>query len=164
MRQWWKQKRRHTFHGPKSPHPLQPESQAGRTPGNPAPIPTAPAKRHDTADKERDILSRVQATPRQESNDKNRSQTVAVIDGVIQITEEQYKRYQQGGIRIHRSTGEDIDLRMLSRKILNAALSFKDIVNTVVSFDPTHHAAGAWAVISLGLSVRSPKLNLREED
>jgi hypothetical protein len=111
---------------------------------------------------ERDILSNVQPTYQLENDGKNRSQTVAIIDGVIQITEEQYKQYQQGGLKIQRSTGEDIDLRKLSRKIINAALSFKDIVNTVVSFDPTHHAASAWAVISLGLSVRTPEHNLRE--
>jgi hypothetical protein len=85
---------------------------------------------------------------------------VAVIDGVIQITEEQYQQYQQGGIRIRRSTGEDVDLRKLSGKIIHAALSFKDVVSTVVTFDPTHHAACAWAVISLGLTVRTPELIL----
>jgi hypothetical protein len=67
-----------------------------------------------------------------------------------------YKEYQQAGITIKWSTGEDVDLRKLSRKILNAALSFKDIVSTVVAFDPTHHAASAWAVVSLGLTMGFP--------
>lgn len=89
---------------------------------------------------------------------------MAVIEDVIEITEERYKEYQEGGIKIQKSTGEDVNLRKLSRKILNAALSFKDIVNTTVPFDPTQHAANAWAVISLALSVRSPEQNHREQD
>ncbi|KAL4912441.1 hypothetical protein BDW62DRAFT_206493 [Aspergillus aurantiobrunneus] len=181
MRQWLKEKK-HAFHRPKSPRPLQAESQAGQTPVDPTPISTALANQHDAVDKqgpsmphdlwesayaqlcpkERDILSKVQATALRESVEEGRSQTVAVIDEVIQITEQQYREYQQGGIKIQRSTGEDIDLRKLSRKILNAALSFKDIVSTVVSFDPTHHAASAWAVVSLGLSMTQNRLDLRD--
>ncbi|CAG8910002.1 unnamed protein product [Penicillium egyptiacum] len=181
MRQWWREKRQHAFHRPKSPHPLQTESKAGQTPVNPAPVPTAPVKQRDVVDsqgpsmhhdlwksaydqlypEERDILSKERVTAQRGNNEKN-SHTVAVIDGVIQITKEQYKEYQQGGIKIQRSTGEDIDVRKLSRKILNAALSFKDIVNTVVSFDPTHHAASAWAVISLGLSMTQNRLDLQD--
>ncbi|KAH3293674.1 hypothetical protein KXV87_007259, partial [Aspergillus fumigatus] len=150
--------------------------------GDSSAVPTAPAKQHDAADsqgpslhcdlwksaydqlyqEERDILSEVQATTRRKNNDKKRSQTVAVIDDVIQITEEQYKEYQKKGIKIRRSGGEDFDLRKLSRKILIAALSFKDVVNTVVSFDPTHHAASAWAVISLGLSMTQNRLDLQD--
>ncbi|KAH2139840.1 hypothetical protein KXV68_008081, partial [Aspergillus fumigatus] len=181
MLQWLK-KKTHAFHRPKSPQPFQPESQAGRTPVDSSAVPTAPAKQHDAADsqgpslhcdlwksaydqlyqEERDILSEVQATTRRKNNDKKRSQTVAVIDDVIQITEEQYKEYQKKGIKIRRSGGEDFDLRKLSRKILIAALSFKDVVNTVVSFDPTHHAASAWAVISLGLSMTQNRLDLQD--
>ncbi|KZN90042.1 Vegetative incompatibility protein HET-E-1 [Penicillium chrysogenum] len=101
---------------------------------------------------ERDILSRVQVTAPPGNNEKNRSKTEAIIDEVIQIIEDYSKEYRQAGITIKWSTGEDVDLRKLSRKILNAALSFKDIVSTVVAFDPTHHAASAWAVVSLGLT------------
>jgi hypothetical protein len=179
MRKWLEEKRQHALHRTKLPRPLQTESQAV----NPARNPTAPANQHDTTDsrgpsihhdlwksaydqldpEERNILSKVQPTYQGEYDGKIRSQTVAVINRVVQITEGQYKQYQQGGIKIQRSTGEDIDLRKLSRKIINAALSFKDIVTTVVSFDPTHHAASAWAVVSLGLSVRTPEHNLREQ-
>lgn len=103
---------------------------------------------------ERDILSKVQATTRPEHH--NHSKTEATINQVIQITEEQYREYQQGGIRIQRTTGEDIDIRKLSRKILDAAFAFKDVISTVVASDPTHHAASAWALVSLGLTVGHP--------
>ncbi|KAF4232367.1 hypothetical protein CNMCM6805_010013 [Aspergillus fumigatiaffinis] len=181
MPQWLKEIR-HAFHRPKSPQPLQPESQAGRASVDSPAVPTAPAKQHDGADsqgpslhcdlwksaydqlnpEERDILSQVQVTTRRVNNDESRSQTVVIIDDVIQITEEQYKEYQQKGMKVRRSEGKDIDLRKLSRKILNAALSFKDVVNTVVSFDPTHHAASAWAVISLCLSMTQNRLDMQE--
>ncbi|KAL4980453.1 hypothetical protein BDW66DRAFT_147394 [Aspergillus desertorum] len=182
MRQWWKEKRQHAFHRPKSPHLLQAESQAGQTPVNPTPIPTAPANQHDAVDRqgpsmprdlwesayaqlypeEREILSKVQATAPWENGEEGRSQTVAVIDEVIQITEQPYREFQQGGIKIQRATGKDIDFQKVSRKILNAALSFKDIVSTVVFFDHTHHAASAWAVVSLGLSMTQNRLDLRD--
>ncbi|KAL3428820.1 hypothetical protein BDV09DRAFT_203834 [Aspergillus tetrazonus] len=182
MRQWLKEKGRHALHRPKSPQPLQPEGQARQTPGDFATNPAAPAKQDGAVDsqgpsiphdlwksaydqldpEERGILSKIKPTYQSETDGRDRSQTVSVIDGVIQTTEEQYKRYQQGGIKIQKSTREDIDIRELSRKIINAALSFKDIVNTAVSFDPTHYAASAWAVISLGLSMTQNQLDLQD--
>jgi hypothetical protein len=75
---------------------------------------------------------------------ENRSQTEALIGEVIHLTKEQYKEYQQNVNR---------KLRTSSRKIINAALSFKDIISAVATFDPTQHAASAWAVVSLGLTV-----------
>lgn len=102
--------------------------------------------------KARDILSRIQV-PAELGNDRNISRTEAMIDKVIRITGEQYEEYKQGGIKIRRPTGEDIDLQKLSQKTINAALSFKAIIDAVVTFDPTQHAASAWAVVSLGLTV-----------
>ncbi|KAJ5253778.1 WD40 repeat-like protein [Penicillium chrysogenum] len=110
---------------------------------------------------EQDILSPAQASAESEM-EGGFSQAGRIVDGVIQITEKQYKEYQQGGVKIHRSAGEDIDLRKASRKILNAALSFKGVVTAVVAFDPTHHAASAWAVVSLGLTMAQNRLDLRD--
>lgn len=174
----------HAFHRPKSTPPLPHRSQPGRAVDETLAIPTAPAKQHDAAGshcpsqhadlwksaydqldaKVRAILSDVQTTYQREDDGQDRFQTVAAIDGVIQITEEKYKQYQQGAIKIRSSKGKVIDLRELSRKILNAALYFRDVVNTVVAFDPTRHAASAWAVISLGLSVRIPIQRLLGEE
>lgn len=85
--------------------------------------------------KARDILLRIEI-PAQLGNDKNNFRTEAVINKVIQITGEQYEEYQQGGRKIQRPTGEDIDLQKFSQKTINAALSFKVIINAVVAFDP----------------------------
>ncbi|OQE75038.1 hypothetical protein PENNAL_c0074G07035 [Penicillium nalgiovense] len=101
---------------------------------------------------EQDILSPAQASAESERVGKI-SQAGHIVDVIIQTTEKQYKEYQQGGIKIHRSTGKDIDLRRASRKILNAALLFKDVITAVVAFDPTHYATSAWAVVSLGLTM-----------
>lgn len=88
-----------------------------------------------------------------ESKGNGTTPTAAIIDKVIQTTEEEYERYQGRALKIRRSTGEDIDLRSFSHKIINAALSFKHIVDAVVALDPTQHAASAWTVVSLGLTV-----------
>lgn len=90
---------------------------------------------------------------KKKTDQANHPQTAVIINDVIQVTEEWYKKYRQGGLKIPKSTGEDIDLRKQSQKIINAALSFQEIISTAANFDPTHHAANAWAVISLGLTV-----------
>jgi hypothetical protein len=74
----------------------------------------------------------------------NHSHINTLISEVIQITEEQYEKHQQ------KANG---NLRRSCQKIINAALSFKDIVSAVAAFDPTQHAASAWAIVSLGLTV-----------
>ncbi|KAJ6023890.1 hypothetical protein N7540_004687 [Penicillium herquei] len=96
------------------------------------------------------------------TDDTGHSQTTGVINDVIRLTEERYRENEQGGIKIHKSNGEDIDLRSASRKIINAALSFKDVISAVAAFDPTSHAANAWAVVSLGLTMAQNRSDLRD--
>lgn len=169
MREWWKKKLRISSHQHSSSEPHHLDSQTLVVPAS-LPITAAtPPDTFDTQDtslsedlwksaydelkpEEQVILSTVQVSAESES-EESFSQAGHIINGVIQITENQYKEYQQGGIKIHRSTGEVIDIRRVSRKILDAALSFKDVITAVVAFDPTHHAASAWAVVSLGLTV-----------
>lgn len=104
--------------------------------------------------KEKEILSQTRVSASLANIGKGKlSQTTVIIEEVIKTTEKRYKEYQQGGMKIKRSTGEDVDLRKLSQKIIDAALSFKDIISATANFDPTNHAASAWAVISLGLTV-----------
>ena len=81
------------------------------------------------------------------------TQTRQILDGIIQTTKEEYEKYQAGGLKIRGLKGEDINIRNTSEKIINAALSVKDVVSTVVAFDPTCHAHCAWATVSLGLTV-----------
>jgi hypothetical protein len=102
---------------------------------------------------EQDVLLQRNISTTSNKDDENHLRTTRLINEVIKLTKERYEEYQQGGIKIRRLTGEDIDLRKMSRKIIDAALSFKDIINAGVAFDPTGHAASAWAVVSLGLTV-----------
>ncbi|KAL3495822.1 hypothetical protein BJX62DRAFT_233086 [Aspergillus germanicus] len=45
--------------------------------------------------------------------------------------------------------------------VINAALLFKDIIGSVAASDPTHHAASAWAIVSLGLTIAQNRWDLR---
>jgi hypothetical protein len=92
---------------------------------------------------ERHVLLTTQVTA-QPNSEENHPRMEIIIDGVIRKTEELYKEYQQG---------EDSQFRKPSQKIINAAWSFKDIIGAVAASDPTHHAASAWAIVSLGLTV-----------
>ncbi|KAF7595224.1 hypothetical protein BBP40_006970 [Aspergillus hancockii] len=112
--------------------------------------------------KEQQILSTLCLSTELESYKSGCSQTELIIDKIIERTKQQYESCQDGGFKIRRSTGEDIELRKLSRNIIDAALSFKDIVSAVVAYDPTHHAASAWAVVSLGLTMTKNRFDLRD--
>ncbi|KAL4756596.1 uncharacterized protein BDW70DRAFT_164328 [Aspergillus foveolatus] len=103
------------------------------------------------SDEERKILSTVQDPTT--LNDLESPPTIALlISKVIHLTEKQYENFQQKA---------DRRLRESSHKVINAALSFKDIIGTVVASDPTHHAASAWAIVSLGLTITQNYYNLR---
>ncbi|KAE8397387.1 hypothetical protein BDV37DRAFT_289476 [Aspergillus pseudonomiae] len=76
-----------------------------------------------------------------------------LVGEVIHLTTEQYEQYQQ------KATGK---LRASSKKIINAILSFKDIIGAVAAFDPTQHAASVWAIVSLGLTMTQNHHDLRD--
>ncbi|KAL4756008.1 uncharacterized protein BDW70DRAFT_166876 [Aspergillus foveolatus] len=102
-------------------------------------------------DEERKVLSTVQNSTT--LNDLENPPPIAtLISKVIHLTEKQYKDFQQRA---------DRRLRESSHKVINAALSFKDIIGTVAASDPTHHAASAWAIVSLGLTITQNYYNLR---
>ena len=84
--------------------------------------------------------------------DNNRKYSLQTeVEEVIQVTEDKYKKYQQGFWRFQRSTGKDIAPREIARKIFNAAFSFKDVIGAGgIELDP---AACAWAVVSLAMNV-----------
>ncbi|RAL04144.1 NACHT and WD40 domain protein [Aspergillus ibericus CBS 121593] len=67
-----------------------------------------------------------------------------LIDQVVTTTKEGYEKYHQTADQTFRKT---------SRKILDAALSFKDIIGAVAALDPTQHAASVWNIVSLSLTV-----------
>lgn len=99
---------------------------------------------YDQLDEEK---RRILSTPKDTAgpNDKeNRIRIEDLIGQVISLTKEQYEEYQRNA---------DGKSRKYSRNIIDAALSTKDIIGAVATFDPTQHAASAWAIVSLGLTV-----------
>ncbi|KAL4985441.1 NACHT and WD40 domain protein [Aspergillus falconensis] len=103
------------------------------------------------SEEERKVLSTVQnsTTP---TDPQNPPQTTLLVSEVIHLTEKQYENFQK------RAYGR---LRESAHKIINAALSFKDIIGAVAASDPTHHAASAWAIVSLGLTISQNHYDLR---
>lgn len=82
------------------------------------------------------------------------NKTLRKLEEVIWLTEQQYEDFQGGGLKIRRGSGkEDINIRDTAHRILDATLSFKDIISAIAAFDPTNHASSVWAIVSLGLTV-----------
>ncbi|KAK6810480.1 hypothetical protein RU639_013746 [Aspergillus parasiticus] len=75
---------------------------------------------------------------------ENQTRPEDLISEVIRLTKEQYEEYLQN---------ENGKIRTCSKNIINAALSFKDVIGAASTFDPTQHAASAWAIVSLGLTM-----------
>jgi hypothetical protein len=64
------------------------------------------------------------------------------LNSVIKTVKIQYE-IDQGRSRIKEPT----------QKIIKAVLSFRELIQTFVAFDPTGHATSVWAIVSLGLTV-----------
>ncbi|KAK2731054.1 hypothetical protein FQN57_003638, partial [Myotisia sp. PD_48] len=76
----------------------------------------------------------------------------SLISAVIQLTEEQYEEHQQNNGKI----------RQFSQRIINAALSFKEVISVVTAADSTHHAAAAWTIVLLGLTMTKNQYDLQD--
>ncbi|CAG8112978.1 unnamed protein product [Penicillium olsonii] len=89
------------------------------------------------------ILSEVK--PQTKSRDQQCPiETKNVVDEVVDLTTERYRQFQiKASGRFHKS----------SRRILDAALSFKEVIGAAAGLDPTQHAASVWAMVSLGLTM-----------
>ncbi|RDK41662.1 WD40 repeat-like protein [Aspergillus phoenicis ATCC 13157] len=84
----------------------------------------------------------------------HRSKTLQVVDDVIEATKRQYEEYQKGGLKIRKGGDkDDINIRDLAHKILNATLSFRGIANVLVAGDQTGSASIAWGIVLLGLTI-----------
>ncbi|KAJ5352445.1 hypothetical protein N7452_001419 [Penicillium brevicompactum] len=79
---------------------------------------------------------------------------IDAINNVIDQTTAKYEQWQNGGLRITRTDGDDFNLRDTAETILNAAMKAKDVISEVVSFDPTGHASSAWMVMQNTLDRR----------
>jgi hypothetical protein len=73
-----------------------------------------------------------------------RARAREILDQVVNATETQYKE----------NPGKD-DSRATVHKILKCVLSFQNVVDNAMKFDPTGYASSAWAIVSLGLTVWS---------
>lgn len=59
---------------------------------------------------------------------------------MIKQTKDKYTEYKKGGWGINRGEGKnDINIRDIAYKILTSPLSFKGVIDSVVSFDPPGH-------------------------
>ncbi|KAL3251159.1 hypothetical protein ABHI18_010792 [Aspergillus niger] len=84
------------------------------------------------------------------SQDAANARTREILDEVVEATKAQYKKTQgKNGIRA------------AADKILNSVLSFQDVVDNIVKFDPTGYASSAWAIVSLGLTMAKNHADLR---
>ncbi|KNG88866.1 hypothetical protein ANOM_003719 [Aspergillus nomiae NRRL 13137] len=79
--------------------------------------------------------------------------TVDVINDVIKTTEQKYKEWKEGGLKIRRRNGNDFDVRDSAEKILHCAFQARDLISKAVSLDPTGHASAAWSIVSVGLTM-----------
>jgi hypothetical protein len=94
------------------------------------------------SESDRNTLTTILPAMTAEPQDAGRSRTNEILNKVVKATETQYKAEQ-------RREG----IRTTAHIIINSALSFQDVVNTAVRFDPTGYASSAWAIVSLGLTV-----------
>ncbi|KAL2825731.1 hypothetical protein BDW59DRAFT_161407 [Aspergillus cavernicola] len=86
-----------------------------------------------------------------EPQDAGRARTREILDRVVKATEMQYKENPRKD-----------DVRATAHKILDCALSFQDVVDNAVKFDPTGYASSAWAIVSLGLTMAKNHADLRD--
>lgn len=75
--------------------------------------------------------------------DADDARTREILDEVVEAVKTQYR--EKGGKDGVRATAD---------KILNSVLSFQDVVDNIMKFDPTGYASSTWAIVSLGLTVR----------
>ncbi|BCR98204.1 uncharacterized protein AKAW2_31523S [Aspergillus luchuensis] len=84
------------------------------------------------------------------SGDAGNARTREILDEVVEATKAQYKKKQ----------GKD-GIRATADKILNSVLSFQDVLDNIVKFDPTGYASSAWAIVSLGLTMAKNHADLQ---
>ncbi|RAH48293.1 uncharacterized protein BO95DRAFT_480367 [Aspergillus brunneoviolaceus CBS 621.78] len=102
--------------------------------------------------KHREILEQESASP-----------ITNAIEGVIKTTEEKYREYKEGGLKIRKRDGGQIDVRETAQNIILYALQAQELVKALVSFDPTGHASSAWSVVSIGLTFIQNGIQRRDD-
>ncbi|KAL3260405.1 hypothetical protein ABHI18_004610 [Aspergillus niger] len=85
------------------------------------------------------------------------------LERVIKTTEEKYREYKEGGLKIRKRDGGHINVRDSAKNIILHALQTQDIVTKLAAFDPTGHASTAWSVVSIGLSMIKNDIERRDD-
>ncbi|KAL2827985.1 quinon protein alcohol dehydrogenase-like superfamily [Aspergillus cavernicola] len=111
---------------------------------------------------ERVILSREDSRAGVHSREEScRPQIREVLDDVIRETKGRYGEYLKGDT-FTQQPGNGIDIRATAQKILKSVLSCQDVINKITTFDPTGHAASAWGIVSLGLTMAQNHIDRRD--
>ncbi|PWY70815.1 WD40 repeat-like protein [Aspergillus sclerotioniger CBS 115572] len=114
----------------------------------------------DLGPTDREILARNQ---KEAQSKGHHGKALQIVDDVIEATKRQYEDYRKGGLKIKQGPDkEDINIRDIAHKILNATLSFRAIVDVFVSGDQSLVASSAWGVILLGLTIAHNYHNIRK--
>ncbi|PYI03229.1 WD40 repeat-like protein [Aspergillus sclerotiicarbonarius CBS 121057] len=109
---------------------------------------------------DREILARTQRIAQSKGH---HGKVLHIVDDVIEATKRQYEDYRKGGLKIKQGADkEDINLRDIAHKILNATLSFRAIVDVFVSGDQSLVASSAWGIILLGMTIAHNYHTLRK--
>ncbi|KAL4890468.1 hypothetical protein BDV59DRAFT_94919 [Aspergillus ambiguus] len=90
------------------------------------------------------------------------SSTEDAILQVIAETEQKYKEYQEGGLKIRHRDGRVFNLRDSTLNILESVSKARDLVKSATSFDPTGYASKAWGVVSIGLMMVTNDIERRD--
>ncbi|OQE19034.1 hypothetical protein PENSTE_c016G01255 [Penicillium steckii] len=93
----------------------------------------------------------------------NASPVAESIDDVIKTTEEKYREYQEGGLKIRKRGGGQINIRDSATNIISYTLQAKDLVKALTSFDSTGYASSAWSVVSIGLTLIQNDIERRDD-
>ncbi|PWY91628.1 hypothetical protein BO94DRAFT_574028 [Aspergillus sclerotioniger CBS 115572] len=94
---------------------------------------------------------------------KTASPVANAIEDVIKITEKKYREYKEGGLKIRKRDGGQINFRDSAKNIILYALQAQDLIKTLVAFDPTGHASSAWSVVSIGLTIIKNEIERRDD-
>ncbi|KAL4942944.1 hypothetical protein BDV06DRAFT_221703 [Aspergillus oleicola] len=137
-----------------------PSTNTGVTPAEETPAEDTPGKMPDLWKEAYDGLD--EGLKKYVSSGDTDSATDA-INVVIEQTRHKYREWKEGGLKIPRKDGKDIDFRGSMEKILNAALQVQDLIANVAAFDPTGKASAAWYVVSLGMTMVSNDIQRRNE-
>jgi hypothetical protein len=80
---------------------------------------------------------------------RNEAEIIQLLERVIETTEQQYRTSREKG-----TDGRKISVRETSVRILNAVLSYREVVGAATALDPTGLATKVWKLVSQGLLVR----------